>query len=355
MLIKIQKEKLSIKVELVDSASFDQLVQVLNEKLLVNELEHDVLVGYPPKIIKARGCELLRDLGVLSGGVLTIRHNEKKKTLSDNLVSMGFDAAVCRMVFASLDVERATVEVAINLAIELAASAGVTESKQPVTRKIIDADNSCLFNAIGYLLMGEKSFITHFNPMSYRKIVAEAVQQDEVTYNAEMLGKPAAEYAAWIVNPDKWGGEIELFVLAKHFGVEIAAVDIRTGNLLVYGERRAAPGATAGENKTEEETLMSSVRRIYVIYDGVHYDAAIRAKGPLPGLGISAEITVFSPQDAETQAEVLALAAALRESKQFVNLSTGSLQCKVCFAVLGGEAAAVEHAKLTGHQNFGQV
>ncbi len=35
---------------------------------------------------------------------------------------------------------------------------------------------------------------------------------------------------------DKWGGAIELFILAQHFGREIAAYDIRTKRCDVYGQ-----------------------------------------------------------------------------------------------------------------------
>ena len=66
-------------------------------------------------------------------------------------------------------------------------------------------------------------------------------------------------------------------------------------------------------------------------------------------------MTIFLSTDEETLQEVKEVARSLRESQQFINLSTGGLQCKVCFAQLDGEAAAIAHAKATGHQNFGQV
>lgn len=227
---------------------------------------------------------------------------------------------------------------------QLASSEGVSVPKQPIARKIIDADNSCLFNAIGYLVKNNGNCAA-FTPMQYRQAVSTAILEDPVTFTEEMLEKPREEYAAWILNPEKWGGEIELFALAKYLNIEIAAVDIRTGNVLVYGE-----GAAKGSGSSNASGMEGN--RIYVIYDGAHYDAIIREKGRMPG---AQDVTKFDSQDTETLTEVQALARQLRESKQFVNLSTGALQCKVCMAVVEGEAAAVQHAKETGHQNFGQV
>jgi ubiquitin thioesterase OTU1 len=343
MLLKIQKDSLSVKVEVKDNAPFSSLAELVSAKLSVNLLEADIMIGYPPKVICARDDELLPDLGIIPGSVLTVRANPKKKELHECLKSMGFADSVCRPVMSKVNTTTTTQEEVINMAVEQTTSSGGSAPSPGVARKIIAADNSCMLNAIGYLVLGGDTFTTDFNPMLYRKAVADAVQHDTATYSSEMLGRPPAEYAAWIMNSDKWGGEIELHALSKHLGMEIAAVDIRTGNLLVYGEQQASSGAAGGTHPSG---------RIYVLYDGVHYDAVVREKSPLPG---GAEVTVFKPDDKVTEREVLELARTLRESKQFVNLSTGCLQCKECFAAIDGEAAAVEHAKRTGHKNFGQV
>ena len=48
-----------------------------------------------------------------------------------------------------------------------------------------------------------------------RRIVADTVAADQLTFNEGFLGKDNAEYQKWILQADKWGGPIELFVLAK--------------------------------------------------------------------------------------------------------------------------------------------
>jgi ubiquitin thioesterase OTU1 len=44
----------------------------------------------------------------------------------------------------------------------------------------------------------------------------------------------------WILQPDKWGGAIELSILARHYGRQIAAYDIQTKRCDVYGQEEGA-------------------------------------------------------------------------------------------------------------------
>lgn len=43
-----------------------------------------------------------------------------------------------------------------------------------------------------------------------RQIIAMEVASDHETYNEGMLGRPNAEYCAWIQQPSSWGGAIEV-------------------------------------------------------------------------------------------------------------------------------------------------
>jgi ubiquitin thioesterase OTU1 len=45
-----------------------------------------------------------------------------------------------------------------------------------------------------------------------------------------------AAYCNWITNPAHWGGGIELSILAAHYRREIAAWNLATGALHVFGE-----------------------------------------------------------------------------------------------------------------------
>jgi ubiquitin thioesterase OTU1 len=79
-----------------------------------------------------------------------------------------------------------------------------------VVRRIIDSDNSCLFNAVGYCLERSRTVASKL-----RVVVANSVASDPFTYNEGMLGKDHAEYQLWIKGADKWGGPIELHILSR--------------------------------------------------------------------------------------------------------------------------------------------
>jgi ubiquitin thioesterase OTU1 len=48
-----------------------------------------------------------------------------------------------------------------------------------------------------------------------RRLVAQEVLADPLEWNEAVLGKAPPEYCAWIQQPDKWGGAIELSILSK--------------------------------------------------------------------------------------------------------------------------------------------
>ena len=49
----------------------------------------------------------------------------------------------------------------------------------------------------------------------HRKIIAETVAADPEEYSEAFLGKPNGEYCRWITDPQRWGGAIELSILAR--------------------------------------------------------------------------------------------------------------------------------------------
>lgn len=78
-----------------------------------------------------------------------------------------------------------------------------------MTRRVVDSDNSCLFNAVGYNVLHSRS-----NAAAMRQVVAKAVAADPYTFNEGFLGKANEEYQRWIKDSQKWGGAIELFILS---------------------------------------------------------------------------------------------------------------------------------------------
>ena len=203
-------------------------------------------------------------------------------------------------------------------------------------RKVIDADNSCLFNAIGYVF-----FRSLAKAKELRKVVHDAVLSDPDTFSEAALGKPPKEYAEWVLRPNSWGGQVELFVLSTHLRKQIAAYDVQTGRVDIYGEDRF-PRSERG----------------HLIYDGLHYDALVFAYPGLEDLP-DTHVTVIdcSQPISKTNAfdaKARALAEKDKARRMFTDTANFSLRCLVCQEGLVGENEAREHAKKTGHQNFGE-
>lgn len=200
-----------------------------------------------------------------------------------------------------------------------------------VVRRVIPSDNSCLFNAVGYVMEHNK----HKAP-ELRQVIAAAVASDPVKYNEAFLGKNNEEYCSWIMDPEKWGGAIELSILSEYYSREIAAYDIQTMRCDLYGQ----------EKKYNE--------RVMLIYDGLHYDAL--ALTPSDSASEEFDQTIF-PVDYKRSigpAENLALNLVkdAHRKRSFTDTSNFTLRCGVCQIGVIGQKEAAEHAQATGHINF---
>ncbi|KAG8261307.1 aminotransferase [Homalodisca vitripennis] len=74
-------------------------------------------------------------------------------------------------------------------------------------RKTIPGDDSCLFTSIGFILRG---YVDAAVGANMRKLIAAEIAKDHDTYNEAFLGRPNADYCAWILKPESWGGLINL-------------------------------------------------------------------------------------------------------------------------------------------------
>jgi ubiquitin thioesterase OTU1 len=154
-----------------------------------------------------------------------------------------------------------------------------------------------------------------------------------------VLGQSPLAYAAWILQPEKWGGEIEMLLLSRVLQVHIRAVEVQSAQIYCYDPLTPAEGSCI----------------LLLLYDGIHYDCLVR-----PGADGKAAQTLFPlAQDELLKGQCRRLAAELREAKRFtaVDDKAGSFQlrCLVCQQRLRHADDAREHAAQTGHQNFGQV
>ena len=65
--------------------------------------------------------------------------------------------------------------------------------------------------------------------------MAARILNDQQFFNEAVLGKPPADYATWIKNPQSWGGAIEMMILSESLKSEIVAVDIINVRFEVFG------------------------------------------------------------------------------------------------------------------------
>jgi ubiquitin thioesterase OTU1 len=167
-----------------------------------------------------------------------------------------------------------------------------------------------------------------------RQAVAQEVLADPETYSCAFLGRPTQEYAAWIQDSSSWGGQIELSILSKLLRTEIVALDIIRNRQDTYG------------------TDLDTPRRIFVIYDGIHYDAVAYCFDPQ--LPRDMDTTIFSPNDIVVLERAKDLCAQEHQRRAFTDTSRFTLRCLVCQKGLHGQAEAGQHARQTGHANFAE-
>lgn len=310
--------RLKIQIE-----NFPSFVFVFNPLTTLNELLLAVTdktkilpgaqllsVGFPPSIVRGRADDVLKECG-LSGGLLLHGKEVKERSGDQTLIADGIE----------------------------------------VFRKVIDADNSCLFNSVGF------AFTDNCQSQEVlRQIVASSILSHPEIYTCDILEMTPEAYSSWIRLPEKWGGEIELSILAKHFSKEIAVVDVGSGNIYVYGELNSST------------TFEIEKERCYLLYDGVHYDLlgkSLKTDGSELNSHVfsnsslmrqkKTEEYVFSSKDMEFYHACQDYARDQHSAKQFVNLGVGTLECLVCHKGCRGERDAMKHALTTGHQNFGQL
>lgn len=101
-----------------------------------------------------------------------------------------------------------------------------------MVRRVVDADNSCLFTSFSYVLEGK----TRSKPQQIRQVVADVLLRNQELYTEAFLNKSNADYRKWIVLPGAWGGAIEIAILSEHYRCEVGVFDVQTKRLDLYGE-----------------------------------------------------------------------------------------------------------------------
>jgi len=201
-----------------------------------------------------------------------------------------------------------------------------------MTKRVIPSDNSCLFNSVAYAL--ENRATDQADEM--RELIAGIVLSDPLTWNEAILGMGNGKYVQKIMQPDTWGGSIELSILAANYECEIAAWDVCSKRNNIFGQG-------CGYEK-----------RIYLLYDGVHYD--VMAQNPNGAEGAQEnDITIFDPKDDMALMQAATICENHFNEKKFTNVYSYKIQCNICQTKLRGNEEIKVHAEQTGHTDFVQI
>ena len=126
-----------------------------------------------------------------------------------------------------------------------------------VYRKIIEANDSCLFNSLGYAFYASRELAPKL-----RKFVADKILADPINFNHAILGRNPKDYSAWIQTSTSWGGAIEMMILSEYFKSEIVAVDTVNVRYDIFGQGKGYS------------------QRVCLIYSGIHYDLCVKNLHP---------------------------------------------------------------------------
>ncbi|KAK6631621.1 hypothetical protein RUM44_006150 [Polyplax serrata] len=307
LMLKVKtKSGQTVIKELSKTSTVQDLKVHLSQKFKISPNALHVLSGFPPKPLNLSNVtQTLEAIGLNSGDTLIVeekgcvqnKENEKPMLTADEITAHIFE--------------------------EQLNCPGI------LMRKVVPADNSCLFTSIGFAVSGKVDTLCG----SYmRKIIADHVAQDTDTYSEAILGKPPKAYCDWIQKSDSWGGAIELSILSGHYEIEMDVVD--TVNAIIN---------RFGEDKNYSQ-------RIFLIFDGIHYDPLYLE--PAAGGDIQ---TIFPTTNENVFQEAKLLAQQAKSSRQFTDVNKFSLKCMDCQTIMKGQVEAQEHAKTSGHINFGEV
>ncbi len=196
-------------------------------------------------------------------------------------------------------------------------------------RREVDADNSCLFSSIAYLI--DRSNFNEESSLKFRQIIIDYLLDDQ--FDSTLLDQPKDNYIEFIQNPKNWGGALEVKMFSEIFKKQIVCIDVKTNRADIYGEDKEYP------------------QRIYLLYNGIHYDPLVMNFDT--GSDPSFDITIFDSNDSETFELMKCLLLEYKNQGDFVEFY--NLECKACTEKFKNENEAVEHSINYNHWDFSQI
>jgi ubiquitin thioesterase OTU1 len=128
----------------------------------------------------------------------------------------------------------------------------LTMDLEPI-RRLMDADHSCLFNTIAYLV--DRYEFNKTSAMKMRQLIVHHIET--TNFDESILGSSREEYIDYISDPMNWGGALEIKMFSDIFQLQIVCIDTTHKRVDVYGG-----------DKMYHNT-------IYCLYDDEHYDPLV--------------------------------------------------------------------------------
>lgn len=201
--------------------------------------------------------------------------------------------------------------------------------------RVMPDDNSCMFRALSSAVLG--SALDGMTEL--RSVVAQTIQANPELYTTGMLEKEPSAYCSWITREDSWGGGIELSILSQHFDIEIASVNVQDLRVDRFNEGKPT--------------------RCILVYSGIHYD--VLAVTPFAGAEPEFDRKVFDVVrtgdeeiDGGAMQAALELCKVLQGRHYYTDTHGFTVKCNQCGETGTGQQWAVQHAKGTGHGDFGE-
>jgi len=201
--------------------------------------------------------------------------------------------------------------------------------------RVMPDDNSCMFRALSSAVLGSAlDGVTEL-----RSLVASSIQTQPDIYTQAILEKPPKAYCAWIQRDDAWGGAIELGILAQQFDIEVCSINVQDLRVDRFNEGRPT--------------------RCFIVYSGIHYDVLALSPSEPPhtraDLPDDFDVKVFDSADDILVLKATELCKVLQSRHYYTDTAGFAIRCNQCLWQGKGELAANEHAKKSGHIDFGEA
>ena len=367
MRVRIRGPAGQATADLSETATVGDLQSQIVEKTSVEDFE--VKYGYPPKPLSLKDHDLtvkLSEIGVkLHGEQLIVSAsasapnknassvNAESKPPNSGIDQRSANAATASLAtktpssFSFVDVGTAPPLEARNPQKPLSlsrkpASSDMDAPEVPLSThsstmilRIMPDDNSCLFRAFSTAFFGTGIDSMH----ELRSIIAQYIQSHPEKYSAVVLEKQPDDYCRWIQTEDAWGGAIELDILSRHFDVELCSIDVQSLRTDRFNEGRPT--------------------RCILVYSGIHYDTIALSPSDPPYEHAYAppefDTKVFDAADPVLLQGAVELCKILQDKHYYTDTAAFSVKCNICHKDCVGEKGATEHAKETGHFDFGEA